>query len=134
MTAMKKSNKLIIFLFSLASLSAHSHVVDKRKGCWVGDMACAEYCRGALKVKLFMLIGQGLKPLCDIKIHYSSRKGGYCVVNLDGVKQRFYERDLITIARTKYRTRFNALLTRPFLHAVYRCPSPDAAHYKGYII
>lgn len=141
-----KPKRLLIYLVVFSLFAAFSDAINAKgrccrpvaahygpKLCKVGHMPCKTYCLGALKVKLYQLIDQGAKPLCEIRIK-SHKKNLGCVVSIDGAKQYFGQDDLILIAKTNNRYRFNAILNKRFLLATYRCPIPRGKAYKGAII
>ena len=93
--------------------------------CKVGDMSCKRYCSGALVVKIYQLINQGVKPLCNIDLQYIGyqSKKNLCNVQIDKIKQSFDQQSLIKIALTSNRDSFNKLLNEKFKRATYLCPN-----------
>ena len=108
---------LFLFIYSAAALS---HPL-KHHLCRVGEMKCKNYCSGALVVKIYQLIQQGLKPLCDINVTYNNHKH-QCQVNILDAEQRFDQKGLTKIALTKNRTDFDKQLNPNLLKATYLCP------------
>ncbi len=90
--------------------------------CRVGQMSCENYCSGALVIKLYQLIDQGLKPLCHIDLTYQDKPKPSCQVSILGIKQSFSKPQLVKIALAKNHDDLNQLVSRKFQEATYLCP------------
>ena len=117
MTAKLRHTRLLrIFLLLVCSFSLQA------KPCTVGLMTCQDYCSGALVIKLYQLIEQGLKPLCNIDVDYQEHSQT-CRVKLLSETQTFNRSQLISIALLRDRLSFNKLLNAKFKSATYQCPN-----------
>lgn len=116
--ATKKLALCCIYGFALIS---HSYA----DSCKVGKMSCEQYCSGPIVVKLYQLIGQGLKPLCTINVVYRNHRkaDGACMVQIGSEQQAFNQYEMTQIALAKDREQFNKVLAKPLLKSTYLCPN-----------
>jgi hypothetical protein len=84
-------------------------------------MSCHDYCSGPLVVKLYQLMGQGSRTLCEFSLFYA--KNNECMVTLDGQTQALNRAALTTIALTHSTKTFYKLFTPDFRYALKTCPS-----------
>lgn len=117
---MKKSFIFSILVSPFLGL-ASSHALTV-KPCQVGLMSCQDYCSGALVIKIYQLMGQAFKPLCNITPIYRKQAPGVCQVKLLKAKQSFDQKALLNIALAKDWQDFNKMLSNDFRQAIFRCP------------